>query len=67
MTVLFALIPSLVAVAIFVGTFRLTPPGSVAASRAQRTLATVKVSSSIRTPLPLGSSHSGTGVQQLRA
>ncbi len=67
MTLLFALIPSLVAVAIFVGTFRLTPPRHATQSRSQRTVAARHVGSALRTPLPLGAARRSAMGEQLRA
>lgn len=53
MTVLFALVPSLIAIVIFVGTFRLQAPQSE--TRAQRRPRPVHVTSAkpLRTPLPV--------------
>ncbi len=67
MTVLFALIPSLVALAIFVGTFRLTPPRHTERTRPSRAVATARVSTAIRTPLPLGAARRSPAAEQLRA
>ncbi|MBK9000075.1 MAG: hypothetical protein IPM35_30520 [Myxococcales bacterium] len=67
MTVLFALIPSFVALAIFVGTFRLTPPRVSERSRAQHPSVTARVGGAIRTPLPLGAARRSATVDQLRA
>jgi hypothetical protein len=67
MTVLFALIPSLVALAIFVGTFRLTPPRFVERARPRGAVATSRPSNAIRTPLPLGAPRRLPAAQRLQA
>ncbi|MBI3200733.1 MAG: hypothetical protein HYZ29_04250 [Myxococcales bacterium] len=67
MTVLFALIPSLVAVAIFVGTFRLTPPRHSTQSRSQHRAVAHRMSTAIRTPLPLSATRRGATAEQLQA
>ena len=67
MTLLFALIPSLVAVAIFVGTFRLTPPRHASQSRSQRSVVAQRVGNALRTPLPLGATRRSAVVEQLQA
>ncbi|MFO0567517.1 MAG: hypothetical protein U0263_17800 [Polyangiaceae bacterium] len=69
MTLLFALIPSLVAVAIFVGTFRLSPPSfskRPEPPRAPRVVRSSRVNSAIRTPLPVGAVRRGAA-EQLQA
>lgn len=66
MTVLFALIPSLVAVAIFVGTFRLTPPRAPERARPRGAVATARVSQALRTPIPLGTARRAPAGDQAR-
>ncbi|MBK7583040.1 MAG: hypothetical protein IPI67_22940 [Myxococcales bacterium] len=66
MTLLFALIPSLVALAIFVGTFRLSPPPAAARTRPHTTLA-ARAITAVRTPLPVGAVRRSPLGDQLRA
>jgi hypothetical protein len=57
MTVLFALIPSVIALAIFVGTFRLSPLRQAEPVRPHRAVTVLRTTSPLRTPLPHGAAR----------
>ena len=68
MAVLFALVPCLVAVVIFVGTFRLSGPPRPAQHRPPSAAIITQRTKALRTPLPVGAVRRNPTVQShLRA
>lgn len=68
MTVLFALVPSLIALVIFVGTFRLGPTRTAEPRAPQAPAVITQRTKALRTPIPVGAVRRTSSVPgQLRA